>query len=185
MITDDVLDKWIAEEGEILRRVRAGAGAGVAGREQIGKLSGLQVMEAMLAGKLPIANMAKTLDFGAIAVGPGTAIFQGSPTADHLNPMGTVHGGWISTILDSALGTAILTQLPAGVGYTTANLTVRYLKPLTPAVVRVRAYARATALGGREAFAEARLLGPDQLVYAEARAECRAMGPPPVKSYQD
>ena len=101
---DATLERWLAEEEAVARRVDAGPGPGVARRDQLAGLTGLQQMQAMLQGSLPYAPIAKTLDFGLMEVGEGHALFQGRPGAAHLNPMGTVHGGWFATLLDSALG---------------------------------------------------------------------------------
>lgn len=173
MTPDELLETWIAEERAVLECVDAGPGPGLASPQDIAGKSGLEIMQAMLLGQIPYAEMARTLTFGAIAVSRGVAIFQGTPRREHLNPMGTVHGGWISTVLDSALGSAILTALPAGHGYATAELTVKYMKGLTPRVGRVRAEARITEHRGRVALAKARLVGPDGVIYARARTECR------------
>ena len=104
MTSNNHLEHWLAQERDILATLDAGPGPGVATRDQIAHLNGLQQMQAMLRGELPYAAIAKTLDFLIVEVGEGIAIFQGTPRAEHLNPMGTVHGGWFATLLDSALG---------------------------------------------------------------------------------
>jgi uncharacterized protein (TIGR00369 family) len=177
MSLQEKLQSWIDEERQILDVVDAGAGPGPARLDQVMGKSGLEVMQGMLRGEIPYAEMARTLTFGALSVAPGEAVFQGTPRAEHRNPMGTIHGGWIATLLDSALGSAVLTKLPAGHGYSTAELSMKYLKPLTPNVMRVRAAAKVTSLEGRVAKAEAQMFGPDGTVYAEAKAECRLFEP--------
>jgi uncharacterized protein (TIGR00369 family) len=92
----------------------------------------------------------------------GGFVFQGRPSARFLNPLGTIHGGWISTMLDSAVGCAIHTTLPAGKGYSTVELKVSFLRPLTPAIRLVRAEGRVLNTGTRAAFAEAHLRGPTE-----------------------
>jgi uncharacterized protein (TIGR00369 family) len=99
-------------------------------------------------------------------------VFQGAPGADHLNPMGTVHGGWYATFLDSALGCAVHTMMPAGRGYTTAELSVNLVKGIGPKVQRVRAEGRVLHCGRQLATAEAKLLGPDGTLYAHATTTC-------------
>ena len=74
----------------------------------------------MLRGDIPYAAIAKTLDFLIVEVDEGRAVFQGTPGTTHLNSMGTVHGGWFATLLDSALGCAVHTRMAPGRGYTTA-----------------------------------------------------------------
>ena len=150
----------------------AGPGPGVARPDQIAGKSGLEVLEAMLRAELPYASIARTLDFLIMAVAPGRAVFQGSPGAGHLNPMGTVHGGWFATLLDSALGCAIHTMMPPGRAYTTAELGINMVKALTPKVRRVRAEGRVIHCGRQLATAEARLVGPDGTLYAHATTTC-------------
>ena len=120
--TSSSLELWIAEEDRINRRLLAGAGPGVARPEQIAHMTGLEQMQAMLRGELPYAAIAKTLDFLIMEAELGRALFQGTPRAEHLNPMGGVHGGWFATLLDSALGCSIHTMMQPGRGYTTAEL---------------------------------------------------------------
>lgn len=166
------LEHWLARERDILAAMNAGAGPGVATREQIAHLSGLQQMQAMLRGELPYATIAKTLDFLVVEVGEGTAIFQGTPRAEFFNPMGTVHGGWFATLLDSALGCSVHTRLAPGQGYTTAELGINMVKAITPKVQRVRAEGRVIHCGRQLATAEARLVGPDGTLYAHATTTC-------------
>ena len=143
------LDRWLEEERIVRTRLDAGAGPGVATREQIAGKTGLQVMQGLLSGELPFASIAKTLDFLLIDVSPGQAIFQGTPGLQHMNPLGTVHGGWFATLLDSALGCAVHTMMPPGRGYTTADLSVKLVKAITPKVQRVRAIGKVVKGGKR------------------------------------
>ena len=176
---DATLARWIAEEEAVARRVDAGPGPGVARRDQIAGLTGLQQMQAMLQGALPYAAIARTLDFSILEVEEGRALFQGRPGAAHLNPMGTVHGGWFATLLDSALGCSVHTRMPPGRGYTTAELGINLVKALTPKVQRVRAEGRVIHCGRQLATAEARLTGPDGTLYAHATTTCLVFDLPP------
>lgn len=166
------LEQWLAQEREITARLDAGPGPGVSRPDQIAGMSGLQMMQAMLRGELPYPPIARTLDFQLVEVGEGLAVFQGAPGGGHLNPMGTVHGGWFATLLDSALGCAVHTRMPPGRGYTTAELGVNLVKALTPKVQRVRAEGRVVHCGRQLATAEARLVGPDGTLYAHATTTC-------------
>ena len=170
--SSDLLAQWLAAEAEIQRRLDAGSGPGVARREQLEGLNGLEQMQALLRGELPFPPIAQTLDFMLVDVGAGSATFQGRPGAAHLNPMGTVHGGWFATLLDSALGCAVHTLMPPGRGYTTAELGVNLVKALTPRVERVRAEGRIIHCGRQLATAQARLVGPDGTLYAHATTTC-------------
>lgn len=155
-----------------MQRMEAGPGPGVASPEQIAGKTGLEVMQAMLRGDIPYAAIAKTLDFTLVEIEAGRAVFQGRPLAQHLNPLGTVHGGWAATLLDSALGCSVHTMMPPGRGYTTAELSVNYVKGLTPRVSRVRAEGKVIHCGRQLATAEARLFGPDGTLYAHATTTC-------------
>lgn len=171
-MTQETLDRWMAEEREVLARLEAGPGPGVARPDQIAGKTGLEVMQAMLSGEIPFAAIARTLDFVVVEVERGRALFQGTPMARHLNPLGTIHGGWIATLLDSSLGCAVHTMLPAGRGYTTAELGVNYVKGLTPKVQRVRAEGKVIHCGRQLATAEARIVGADGTLYAHATTTC-------------
>src|SRR5215216_5539491 len=92
-----VLARWRADEAAIRAR---SIDAGVARPDQVAGLTGLQMFEAMLAGRLPRAPIAETLDFALVEARHGMAVFQGRPSARHYNPLGTVHGGWFATLLD-------------------------------------------------------------------------------------
>ena len=166
-----VLQQWIAD-GEASDERMMRAGPGVASPAQWAGKTGLEQMQAMLAGELPFAPIAKTLDFSLIRVEPGVALFQGKPGPAHLNPMGSVHGGWFATMLDSALGCAVHTLMPAGRGYTTAELSVNYVRGLSPKVGRVRAEGKVIHCGKQLATAEARLFGPDGTLFAHATTTC-------------
>lgn len=166
------LEAWLLEEAAVLQRLNAGPGPGVTPPDQVAGQSGLALMQAMLAGQIPYASIAKTLDFMLIEVGEGRAVFQGTPGPAHLNPMGGVHGGWYATLLDSALGCAVHTLMPPGRGYTTAELGVNLVKAITPKVTRVRAEGKVLHCGRQLATAEARLVGPDGTLYAHATTTC-------------
>jgi uncharacterized protein (TIGR00369 family) len=166
------LEAWLAEEREQLARFDGGAGPGIARPEQIAGRSGLQLMQATLAGELPYAPIAHTLDFLLLEVSEGRALFQGTPGPAHFNPMGTVHGGWYATLLDSALGCAVHTMLPAGRGYTTAELGINLVRAIGAKAPRVRADGKVLHCGRQLATAEARLYGPDGTLYAHATTTC-------------
>jgi uncharacterized protein (TIGR00369 family) len=172
MTQSNQLEAWLAEERDVQARLDAGPGPGVARPEQIAGMTGLEVMQAMLRGEIPYAAIARTLDFAIIEVSPGRAVFQGKPGPGHLNPMGTVHGGWYATLLDSALGCAVHTMMPPGRGYTTAELGVNLVKAIGPKAPRVRAEGKVIHCGRQLATAEARLYGPDGTLYAHATTTC-------------
>jgi uncharacterized protein (TIGR00369 family) len=178
---DAVLRHWLAEEAAVRARMDGGAGPGVATPAQWAGKSGLQQMQEMLAGVLPYPPIARTLDFALISVAPGHAVFQGTPGMPHFNPMGGVHGGWFATLLDSALGCAVHTMIPAGRGYTTAELSVNYVRALSPKVQRVRAEGKIVHCGRQLATAEARLVGPDGTLFAHGTTTCLVFELPPAR----
>jgi uncharacterized protein (TIGR00369 family) len=130
---------------------------GVASPDQIAGLTGRQILEAMIARKLPAPPMAKTLAFTLVEVGEGIAVFQGDPGEALLNPMGAVHGGWALTLIDSATGCAAMTLLAAGIAYTTIETKVNFVRPILKDTGAVRAEAHVLARGRRVMSAEARV----------------------------
>ena len=172
MSSQDTLAEWLAREEAVMERLRQGPGPGVARPEQVAGLSGLELMQGMLDGRLPYAAIGQTLDFCPVEIAAGRVVFQGKPGAAHLNPMGTVHGGWFATLLDSALGCAVHTLMPVGRGYTTSQLGVNIVKAIGPKVQRVRAIGQVLHCGRQLATAEARLVGPDGTLFAHATTTC-------------
>ena len=126
----------------------------------------------MLEGRLPYPHIAETLDFQLVEVGEGRAVFQGVPQLKHYNPLGTVHGGWYATLLDSALGCAVQTKLPAGTGYTTAELGLNIVRSASDKSGPLRAIGKVIHSGRQMATAEARIVGPDGKLYAHATTTC-------------
>jgi uncharacterized protein (TIGR00369 family) len=169
---DKQLQAWLAQERETQARLEAGAGPGVVKPEEMAARSGLEMMQAMLRGELPYPPIARTLDFVLLEVDEGRALFQGKPGPDHFNPMGGIHGGWYATLLDSALGCAVHTMMPAGRGYTTAELGVNLVRAIGSKAPRVRAEGKVIHCGRQLATAEARLYGPDGTLYAHATTTC-------------
>ena len=164
----DQLPAWLAQEEQVRSRMDAGRAHQPPDRSR----SGLDAMQAMLRGEIAPPPIATTLDFLLLEVGPGTAVFQGRPLQRHYNPLGTVHGGWFATLLDSALGCAVHTMMPPGRGYTTAELGINIVRALTDKVPRVRAEGQVIHCGRQLATAQARLVGPDGKLYAHATTTC-------------
>ncbi|GAP36734.1 PaaI family thioesterase [Piscinibacter sakaiensis] len=146
------------------------------------ELPGLAIVQRMLDGEVPGAPIAEALDYRLVEAALGVASFEGQASARFLNPHGTVHGGWIATVLDSALGCAVRTTLKPGHQYTTLDLKVSFLRALTPRTGPVRATGRVLHSGGRVASAEARLTGPDGSLYAHATATCLVLPASPPRS---
>lgn len=163
------LQRWQAEEAAVRARLAA---PGVARPDQVAGLSGIQVFQAMLEGRLPSAHIGQQMHFVLVHVEHGVAVFQGRPDLSCYNPLGTVHGGWFATLLDSALGCAVHTSLPPGKGYTTLELKLNIVRALTDQVPLVRAEGRVVHGGRQVATAEGRLVGADGRLYAHASTTC-------------
>lgn len=169
MTVDQVIESWRADEAAVRTRLRA-VNAGV--HSDVPNRSGMEIFEAIFAGEIPPAPIGDTLDFVPIRMEPGKAVFQGSPKRRHYNPLGTVHGGWFATLLDSAVGCAIHTTLPAGKAFTTLELKVNMVRALNDAVPFVRAEGNVIHAGRQVATAEGRIVGPDGKLYAHATTTC-------------
>ena len=135
-------------------------------------MSGLEFLTAMAEGSLPPPPIMSTLGFSGLSVGPGWARFTFEPGEHHYNPIGSVHGGVAATLLDSALGCAVHSTLEAGVGYTTVDLQVSFVRALTASSGVVRCEGRIIHAGGRVATAEARLTDASERLYAHGTATC-------------
>ncbi|HWA45486.1 MAG TPA: PaaI family thioesterase [Hypericibacter adhaerens] len=135
--------------------------------EHRGQLSGLdQLRQLMKAGRRP--PIAETLDFNLVEVEKGRAVFEGTPGPHALNPIGSVHGGYAATLLDSACGCAVHSSLSPDQGYTTVELKIAYHRAITPGTGPVRAEAHIVTVGKRVAFTEGRLTDAEGRLYASA-----------------
>jgi uncharacterized protein (TIGR00369 family) len=164
-----VIAQWEAEEAERRKRFAA---PGVARPEQVAGMTGVQFFNAIFEGVIPSPAIGATMDFIPMEVVKGRAVFQGRPSIKHYNPIGTVHGGWVATLLDSCVGCAVHSTLPAGKAYTTAELKVNYVRAVTTKVPLLRAIGSVIHVGGRMATADGRLVGPDGKLYAHASTTC-------------
>lgn len=122
-----------------------------------GELAGISYIRAIQSGEVPPPPIAVVMNFAMVEIEEGHAVFDGEPGEEHYNPIGVVHGGYASTILDSALGCSVHTTLPKGVGYTSQTLEVKYLRSITRDTGAVRADAVVIHKGRKTATAEAKL----------------------------
>ncbi|MFJ6905424.1 PaaI family thioesterase [Streptomyces griseoluteus] len=135
--------------------------------------SGLEVLQMCVDGRFPQAPICGTLGFRLVAAEHGRAVFVGEPAEHLLNPMGTVHGGFLATLLDSALGSAVMSTLPAGRAYTTIQLGVNMVRPVLPDTPSLRCEGTVIHAGRTTATAEARVVGSaDGKLYAHATTTC-------------
>ncbi|HWN36696.1 MAG TPA: PaaI family thioesterase [Pseudonocardia sp.] len=142
--------------------------------------NGLDFLRALAAGELPAPPFARTVGTRLAEVESGRVVFEFRPREFHYNPIGGVHGGMIATLLDSAAGCAVQSLLPAGVGYTSLDLTVKFVHAITVesgAAGPLRCTGAVTHLGGRTALAQAELRGPDGRLYATAVSSLLVLRP--------
>ncbi|MBI3678605.1 MAG: PaaI family thioesterase [Proteobacteria bacterium] len=136
------------------------------------ELSGLEQLKAAFSARGDFKGIGKTLNFRAVTLEQGFVVFEGHPTKDVYNPIGTVHGGYAATLLDSAMACAVHSQLKSGQGYTTLELKVAYHRAMTEESAPVRAEGKLISLGRRAAFAEGRLLDANGKLCATATTTC-------------
>lgn len=161
--------RWLEDERRVREVPRT---AGTATPDVIASRSGLEFLKAILSGELHYPPIADTLSFTLVQVEEGKAIVQGTPTFAHYNPIGSVHGGWYCTLLDTALGCAVQSVQPKGRGYTTLELKVNLIRPLTDRTGPVRAEGIVVHSGRQTAIAEARLVDAAGKLYATATTTC-------------
>jgi uncharacterized protein (TIGR00369 family) len=136
------------------------------------ELSGLEQLRAIFEGKTGYEGIVKTLDLRAVSAEEGLVVFEGTPTRAVYNPIGTVHGGYAATLLDTVMGCAVHSRLRPGDAYTTLELKVAYHRALTDQSGPVRAEGRVLSFGKRAAFAEGRLTDKDGQHCASATTTC-------------
>jgi uncharacterized protein (TIGR00369 family) len=157
-MTDTVSDNraaWLEQEKAV--RARQTAQPTPVPVTVLAQRSGLELLRGMMLGELPAPPISVTLDFFLVEVGPGRAVFQGNPRASFYNPIGSVHGGWTSTLLDSCVACAVHSTLAAGKGYTTIELKVNFVRPVMPDSGPMRAEGKVINVGNRIGTAEGRL----------------------------
>lgn len=139
-------------------------------------LSGLEQLQAMInSGRMP--GIGRSLDFTLVEAGEGRAVFEGVPGLHAYNPIGTVHGGYAATLLNSACGCAVHSRLAPGQAYTTLELKIAYHRAITADTGRVRAEGTLLSFGRRAAFAEAKLTDASGRLYASATSTLLVMSP--------
>jgi uncharacterized protein (TIGR00369 family) len=140
-------------------------------------LSGAEFFSAIAAGEVSAPPIMQALDLEAVAFTEGRATFRVTPQEFHYNPLGTVHGGVFAILLDSACGCAVHTMLPADVFYTSLDLSVKFLRPVTVDTGPITAEGTVVHLGRRTALAEAKLTDAAGKVYATATSSCLLLRP--------
>lgn len=136
------------------------------------QLSGLEVLQGISAGKLPRPPVFVTLAIDPVEVEPGRVVFEMTPAEWHYNPLGTVHGGVLATLADTALGCSVHSRLPAGTGYTTQGINVSFLRPVTIDTGRIRCEGTSLNVGRRTAYATATITDLAGRLLSHATTTC-------------
>lgn len=140
--------------------------------QELVNLSGLEVLQGMLAGRYPMPPIQADGSFTITEIAPGRAVFTGTPQRRYYNPISTVHAGWTTTVLDSAMACAVWSTLEAGLGFTTMEFKVSLIRPLTEETGPVRAESNLLSRGKRTATAEARMTDEAGKLIAHATTTC-------------
>jgi uncharacterized protein (TIGR00369 family) len=164
-----VLEQWLECERQARAKMRE---PGLISAEQLKSMSGIAFLQGILDGELPPAHIGKTLDFYPVEGRPGHIVFQGTPSLAHYNPIGSVHGGYFCTLLDSAVGCAVQSMLPAGTGYTTLEIKVNLIRALTANTGPVRAIGTVIQVGKQVGTAEGKIVDAAGKIYAHATTTC-------------
>ena len=140
-------------------------------------MTGMEYMRAVVEARVPPPPIAVVMRMRPIEIGEGRAVFEGTPGEEHYNPIGVVHGGYAATLLDSALGCAVHTTLPAGVAYTSLGLEAKYVRPITRDTGRILCEATVLYRGRKQATSEATLTAADSgKLLAHGIATCILLG---------
>ena len=145
---------------------------------QTGKtISGIAYLKALQSGELPPPPIAVLMGMWISEASEGRVVFALEPAEYHYNPLGTVHGGVMATLLDSAMGCVVQSMLPAGTSYTTLEIKVNYVRPITSKTGIVYCEGKIIHMGGRIATAEGRLTDANGKLYAHGTTTCIILRP--------
>ena len=167
--------RWAEQEPETTRRRELVFQDPVASFERAVGMSGIEHLEAISSGELPPPPIAVLMNMQPVDVARGRVTFAGSPGEEHYNPIGLVHGGYASTLLDTVLGCAVQTTLEPGQAYTTQTIEVKLLRPITRETGTVEAIGEVTYRGRRQATAEGRILDAAGKVLATGTSTCMVL----------
>jgi len=141
-----------------------------AGRQQA--MSGLEFVQGLVAGTLPLNTLAQTLGYDVVEAENGRVVVALVPTGAHLNPAGTVHSGLTATLLDSCMGLAVQSTLDKGIGQTTLEFKISLLRPITPETGRITAEGKVLNCGRRIGTAEGRVTDASGRLLAHGTTTC-------------
>jgi uncharacterized protein (TIGR00369 family) len=155
---------------------------GVTPTEVMAAMAGIDFARAIFDGRLPAPPIMQTIEPFDCTAEPGVVVMHSTPGFQHYNPIGSVHGGYAATLLDSAMGLAIHSMLPAGTGYTTLEFKVSFIKGMTKDSGPVRTEGRILNVGRRAAAAEARITDAKGRLLAHATTTCLVFEIPKARS---
>ncbi len=162
-------EEWTKLERNVHSRM---INPGVSSPDEMRNRSGLEFLRDIASGVLPYPPIGKALNFFLLEAEEGKVVFQGTPKFDFYNPIGSIHGGWVCALLDSCMSCAVQTTLKKGYAYTTGELKVNMVRPLTEKTGPVRAEGKVIHPGRQLATAEGRVFGPDGKLYAHGTTTC-------------
>jgi uncharacterized protein (TIGR00369 family) len=145
---------------------------GVTPTEIMASMTGIDFVRAIFSGKLPAPPIMQTIEPFDSTAEPGIVVMHSTPGFRHYNPIGSVHGGYAATLLDSVMGLAVHTMLPPGTGYTTLEFKISFIKGMTEDTGTVRSEGRTLNVGRRTATAEARITDGKGRLLAHATTTC-------------
>jgi uncharacterized protein (TIGR00369 family) len=146
---------------------------------EIAHMTGLEMLQGMIAGTLPAPPFAVTTFISMSSAEVGKVVFTGEPKAEFYNPLGTVHGGWTATIMDSVMACAVHSTLKPGEGYTTLEFKLNFCRPILPSTGIVRAEGIVLSRGRRAATSEGRLYDSAGKLLAHGTETCMIFEMPP------
>jgi len=161
--------------------VSAGSGerhTGIVPAAQAQSMTGLEFLRAWVSGRVPPPPIGAVFDFDLVEVEEGRVVFAGTPDARYFNPIGSVHGGYAATLLDSCMGCAVHSRLAVGQGYTTADITIHYVRGMNERTGKVFAEGRVVHFGRQMATAEGHLRDAAGRVLAHGTTTCLVFTPP-------
>lgn len=168
------------DDNEILPGLFARGGFGAIPARAFQEMTGVEILRAIIAGDLPAPPISKTLSFGLSEVEEGRVVFRGQPQASHLNPAGTIHGGWSATIMDSALACVVQSVLGKGEALATTEFKVNLLRPILPDTGEVICEGKIVSRGRSIGVSECRLIDSRGRVMAFGTETCSIFPAPPA-----
>ena len=145
---------------------------GVVSPDAQAAMGGLEFVQGLVSGSLPLNSMARTLGYDIVEASPGRVVVTAFPTGEHLNPAGTVHGGFTATLLDSCMGLAVWSTIDKGFGSTTLEFKISLVRPITPDTGEIRAEGIVLTMGRRIGTAEGRLTDRTGRLLAHGTTTC-------------